>query len=59
MTSTDDEGPNETEDTTLRVPEMAAQEAQDADLAIPGLLLARLCPFYAAYARASSTRFHM
>jgi hypothetical protein len=40
MTSTDDKALNETEDTTLRVPEMAAQEAQDADLALPGLLLA-------------------
>jgi hypothetical protein len=40
MTSTDDKAVNETEDTTLRVPEMAAQEAQDADLALPGLLLA-------------------
>jgi len=39
MTSTDDKALNETEDTTLRVLEMAAPEAQDADLALPGFLL--------------------
>jgi hypothetical protein len=40
MTSTGDKALNETEDTTLRVPEMAAREAQDADLALPGFRIA-------------------
>jgi hypothetical protein len=34
--STDDKALNETEDTMLPVSEMTAQEAQDADLALPG-----------------------
>lgn len=37
MTSTDDKALNETEDSTLP-PQMTAQEAQDADLALPGFL---------------------
>jgi len=39
MTSTDNNRQNETEATTLPIQEMTAEEAQDADLPLPGFLL--------------------
>ena len=44
MTSTDNNPQNETEATTLPIQEMTAEEAQDADLPLPGFLLRTASP---------------
>ena len=44
MTSTDNNPQNETEATTLPIQEMTAEEAQDADLPLPGFLLPTASP---------------
>jgi hypothetical protein len=44
MTSTDNKPQNETEATTLPIQEMTVEEAQDADLPLPGFLLRTASP---------------